>query len=74
MLAKIKDLLGKLNIVSNNVVRTTPLLGRWCILNKEFNNRKIDMANIDHCGTCHYDYKKEAVKVTEEFPTVKRQS
>jgi hypothetical protein len=27
-------------------------------LNKEYNNRKIDMANIDHCGTCHYHYEK----------------
>lgn len=38
--------------------RNTPILGRWCILNKEYNNRKIDMANIDHCGTCHYHYEK----------------
>ena len=42
--------------------RTTPILGRWCILNKEYNNRKIDMANIDHCGTCSYDYKKAVAK------------
>jgi hypothetical protein len=38
--------------------RNKPILGRWCILNKEYNNRKIDMANIDHCGTCHYHYEK----------------
>jgi hypothetical protein len=31
-----------------------PVLGRWCISSREYNNRKIDMANIDHCGTCYY--------------------
>ena len=71
MLLRIRNIIRKITSID---VRDTTMLGRWCIKNKEFNNRKIDMANIDHCGTCHYDYKKEAVKVTEEFPTVKRQS
>ena len=33
---------------------TTPIppLGRWCIKDKSKNNWKIDMANVDHCGTC----------------------
>lgn len=33
-------------------------LGRWCLKDKSKNNWKIDMANIDHCGTCSYDIKK----------------
>lgn len=37
------------------------MLGRWCILNST-NNRKIDLANIDHCGTCSYDEVKESKK------------
>jgi len=30
-------------------------LGRWCLNDKTKNNWKIDMANMDHCGTCSYD-------------------
>lgn len=52
------DFLRKINIFPSKDLRIKPMLGRWCILNKEYNNRKIDMANIDHCGSCHYDYKK----------------
>jgi hypothetical protein len=33
----------------------TPLLGRWCHRDKSKNDWKIDMANIDHCGTCAND-------------------
>ena len=29
-----------------------PILGRWCLHDKSKNHWKIDMANIDHCGTC----------------------
>ena len=29
-----------------------PPLGRWCHRDKSKNDWKIDMANIDHCGTC----------------------
>ena len=58
MFAKIRDLFSKITTFSSKNVRNTPILGRWCILNKEYNNRKIDMANIDHCGTCHYNYEK----------------
>jgi hypothetical protein len=29
-----------------------PMLGRWCLLDKSKHLWKIDMANIDHCGTC----------------------
>ena len=28
------------------------MLGRWCLNDKTKNLWKIDMANIDHCGTC----------------------
>jgi hypothetical protein len=30
-------------------------LGRWCLNDRSKNNLKVDMANIDHCGTCSYD-------------------
>jgi len=59
MLNQLIAVLRKINILPTKS-RLTPMLGRWCILNKEFNNRKIDMANIDNCGVCHYDYKKES--------------
>ena len=29
-------------------------LGRWCLNDKSKTNWKVDMANIDHCGTCSY--------------------
>jgi len=35
-----------------------PLLGRWCIKDKSKNGWKIDMANVDHCGTCSYQPQK----------------
>jgi hypothetical protein len=31
------------------------VLGRWCLSDKTQANLKIDMANIDHCGTCSYE-------------------
>ena len=46
------ELLTKMGILPKGDIRT--LLGRWCILNKQLNNRKIDLANIDHCGSCSY--------------------
>jgi hypothetical protein len=35
-----------------------PPLGRWCIKDKTKNNWKIDMANVDHCGTCATETQK----------------
>jgi hypothetical protein len=36
--------------------RTKPIrLGRWDYINPE---RKIDLANIDHCGTCDLKFNK----------------
>jgi hypothetical protein len=32
-----------------------PQLGRWCRTEKPINDRKVDLANIDHCGTCVHD-------------------
>lgn len=29
-----------------------PILGRWCLHDTANRSWKIDMANIDHCGTC----------------------
>lgn len=29
-----------------------PILGRWCLHDTSSRSWKIDMANIDHCGTC----------------------
>ena len=66
MLTRIKDILRKITFIPSNGMTNKPMLGRWCILHKEFNNRKIDMANIDHCGTCHYDYKKDTQKPTKD--------
>lgn len=28
------------------------LLGRWCRTEKNLNDIKLDLANIDHCGIC----------------------
>ena len=28
------------------------LLGRWCRTDKTMNDLKVDLANVDHCGTC----------------------
>lgn len=56
MLKRIVELFSKTKIYPTSDIKTTPMLGRWCILNREYNNRKIDMANIDHCGTCKYHY------------------
>ena len=42
-----------------------PLLGRWCLNDKSKNNWKIDMANIDHCGTCKFKQEKH---ITEKNP------
>ena len=42
------------NILFRDTKTIQPVLGRWCILSREYSNRKIDMANIDHCGTCYY--------------------
>jgi hypothetical protein len=40
------------------------MLGRWCILNREFNDRKIDLANIDHCGTCRVDFMEDKYAIS----------
>jgi hypothetical protein len=58
LIKQVADILRKINWLPSEQAKTTPMLGRWCVLNKHHNNRKIDMANIDHCGTCYYDYKK----------------
>ena len=31
------------------------LLGRWSRTDKSLNDVKVDLANIDHCGTCLHD-------------------
>lgn len=71
MLTHIVKFLKKLKVIPNHNVPEKLILGRWCILNPEYNNRKIDMANIDHCGTCFYNYKKETsakADIVEENP------
>ena len=62
MLKKLIDLFSKTKVTSATNIRTQPVLGRWSILGNESNNKKIDMANIDHCGTCHYHTIKEVSK------------
>ncbi len=34
-------------------------LGRWCRTDKSLNDVKVDLANVDHCGTCVHDKLKE---------------
>ena len=34
--------------------RNVPL-GRWCRTDKVHNDIKVDLANMDHCGTCASD-------------------
>lgn len=55
MLRRIVEIFAKIPILPKNNISFHPMLGRWCILNREYNNRKIDLANIDHCGTCKFD-------------------
>lgn len=40
------------------------LLGRWCRTDKKLNDIKVDLANIDHCGTCVH----ENIKDTKNLP------
>ena len=42
-----------------NINREPSLLGRWTITDMKKNKIKIDWANIDHCGTCSYEKKKQ---------------
>jgi hypothetical protein len=39
-------------------------LGRWCRTEKPLNDIKVDLANMDHCGTCDH----EKVKKNETTP------
>lgn len=49
-------------------LRTAPvLLGRWCRTDKKLNDIKVDLANIDHCGTCTHDKIKETKSVDKDF-------
>lgn len=55
MITKIFELLRKINILPTKNMKAKVILGRWSILTRKYNDRKVDMANIDHCGTCHYN-------------------
>lgn len=36
------------------------ILGRWSHINEADTFKRVDLANNDHCGSCHYiDIKKE---------------
>jgi hypothetical protein len=59
MLQKILDNMRKLR------PRNVPL-GRWCRTEKDHNDIKVDLANMDHCGTCASDKIKEAQTVKKE--------
>lgn len=49
-------------------LRTAPvLLGRWCRTDKKLNDIKVDLANIDHCGTCVHNKIKETKPIDKEF-------
>jgi hypothetical protein len=46
-------------------LRSIPIpLGRWCRTDKVLNDVKVDLANVDHCGTCVH----EKVKDTPSIP------
>jgi hypothetical protein len=45
-------------------------LGRWCRTDKVHNDIKVDLANMDHCGTCASDKIKEAQTVKKEIKKV----
>jgi hypothetical protein len=65
MTSKIKEILTKL-FVKDSMRIFTNTLGRWGIdYRHSVINRKIDLANIDNCGTCYVvppAIKKEAMK------------
>ena len=63
MLNKMFEIVSRIVLPGKNL-RASPMLGRWCILNREYNNRKIDMANVDHCGTCSF----ESPKTNKDLP------
>jgi hypothetical protein len=63
MLNKMFEIVSRIVLPGKNS-RVSPMLGRWCILNREYNNRKIDMANVDHCGTCSF----ESPKTNKDLP------
>lgn len=39
---------------------TTVPLGRWCRTEKILNDVKVDLANMDHCGTCVHEKLKHS--------------
>jgi hypothetical protein len=43
-------------------------LGRWERTNRLQNKIKIDLANTDHCGTCHYVPKPKDLELHELTP------
>ena len=43
------------NIIQRLFSARPTLLGRWCLRDKSKIHWKIDMANVDHCGTCAND-------------------
>ena len=63
MLQKILDNVRKLR------PRNVPL-GRWCRTEKDHNDIKVDLANMDHCGTCASDKMKEALTIKKEIKKI----
>ena len=42
--------------ITNRFKQKPTELGRWCFLeNNAALQKRIDMANIDHCGTCSFE-------------------
>jgi hypothetical protein len=48
------------NIIQRLFSARPTLLGRWCLRDKSKIHWKIDMANMDHCGTCANDKTQSA--------------
>ena len=57
-------------IIKSFLSAKRPLLGRWCLNDKTKNHLKIDMANIDHCGTC--TFAKEKTNVVKQHVQEKK--
>jgi hypothetical protein len=45
------------------------LLGRWCRTDKKLNDIKVDLANVDHCGTCVHEKIKNTKSIPNHFIT-----
>jgi hypothetical protein len=56
-------------MISDIIKTNSPLLGRWKLDTTNSTKLKIDMANVDHCGTCTFKaVTKKLEKNSKEYP------